>query len=268
MSVETIGEVVKPVLYRLCDYYTFRKGGCEVDHNTAVSEIRSLFTSVKRRVEQDEYLRSEYMQIEKPLIFFADYIFKESGFSFSREYEPIAYSYNELSGDDKFFDLLDECLRDGNSSQDLLEIYYLMMGLGFDGAYRREPKEVENRMYQCAQLLDGEVNPESGALFPELSENNYSDARKGEKRPYSYVKKNIVWIMTGILFVSFIFNLISSAFNTSSYRETVEQTLQAASPYKNMVADHDEDLRVDKDSGTDAGEDTDTEKSFDTKEQF
>lgn len=268
MSAQTIGEIVKPVLYRLCDYYTFRKAGCEVGHDTAVSEIRALFANVKHRVEQDEYLRSEYMQIEKPLVFFADYIFKESGFSFSREYEPMAYAYNELSGDDKFFDLLDDCLKDGNSSKDLIEIYYMMMGLGFDGAYRREPKEVENRMYNCAQMLGDMVHPESEVLFPELTEKNYEDKKNSAKSPAAFVKKNIVWIMTGILAGAFIFNLISIVLNTSSYRENVEQTLQAASPYKNMVADHEKDLKDQEINQTAAGKNPDGDGSYDKIDRY
>src|SRR5574344_2640122 len=107
MAMNGVLELVKSVLLKVYNYYTFKKYGYEIKYQEVNDEIHSLFLNIKKQVDTDEILKRDYMQIEKPLVFFVDYILKESQFSFSRDYEPRARMYNELSGDDKFFDLLD-----------------------------------------------------------------------------------------------------------------------------------------------------------------
>ena len=167
MVSSQLHELIRPVLLYVCDCYLFRQHGVEVALNEVESKLKNLFADIRRKVDGDEFLKREYAQVEKPLVFFVDYFFKENGFSFSKEYEPLARMYNELSGDDKFFDILDKALATSQTSSDVIKSFYLMLGLGFDGAYKRDPKELIPYINGCADRMSLDLNPEEEFLTPE-----------------------------------------------------------------------------------------------------
>ena len=57
--------------------------------------------------------------------------------------EPLAFERNELAGDEKFFDLLEETLNDSSEeATEQLAVYHICMGLGFTGIYARQPEQL------------------------------------------------------------------------------------------------------------------------------
>ena len=170
MVSSQLHELIRPVLLYVCDCYLYRQHGVEVSLNEVDGKLKSLFADIRRKVDGDEFLKREYAQVEKPLVFFVDYFFKENGFSFSKEYEPLARMYNELSGDDKFFDILDKVLATSQSSSDVIKSFYLMLGLGFDGAYKRDPKEVIPYINGCVDRMSQDLNPEAEFLTPDVQQ--------------------------------------------------------------------------------------------------
>ena len=104
----SITTIVKPIILEICKLYTFKKQGVELELNKVERTFDDLFEKAKTKAQaQGEELTKSYKLLEKPLVFFVDYCIKEGGFSYSREYQPMARMYNELSGDEKFFDILD-----------------------------------------------------------------------------------------------------------------------------------------------------------------
>ena len=77
-----------------------------------------------------------------PIIFFVDSIIAESKLSCAGQWhqDRLAYEQNELAGDEKFFDLLDETLNDPSpEATERLVIYYVCLGIGFTGWYATQP---------------------------------------------------------------------------------------------------------------------------------
>lgn len=254
MVSSQLNELIRPVLLYVCDCYLFRQHGVEVALNEVDSKLKSLFADIRRKVDGDEFLKREYAQVEKPLVFFVDYFFKENGFSFSKEYEPLARMYNELSGDDKFFDILDKVLATSQSSSDVIKSFYLMLGLGFDGAYKRDPKEVIPYINGCSDRMSQDLNPEEEFLTPDVQPEDRLDSRtdgrsysqsKKEKTSREFaaflLKKNLIFILIALTVLCFVINMASVYKNTSAYDSIVEDTVESASPYKSVPQTVDDD---------------------------
>lgn len=114
--------------------------------------LREHLIRIREQVEDDGRLKREFQKIEQPLVFFIDYTVKEGHFPFRDQWTEIARDYNELSGDEKFFDLLSDSLDDPDSSEQLM-MFYLFMGLGFDGCHVDDREYVQRRMKVCAARI-------------------------------------------------------------------------------------------------------------------
>ncbi|WP_274968229.1 DotU family type IV/VI secretion system protein [Succinimonas amylolytica] len=230
-SSEIVG-IVGPILCKLCDYYIYEQNGYQLRYEEFSAEINSLLSEARQRAEKSETLKTQFRKIEVPLIFFIDYTVKESGFAFSRDYVPLAHSYNELSGDDKFFDLLDEAIK-VEKDPGVLVLYYLMLGLGFDGSYKREPVEVIKRMQACAGLLGNETGKGYDAICTENS-GHYS----GEDSSWhSFRSLKILSVIALITALSFALNVLTMHVNTAPFRNSVMRALRMASPSKDYLND-------------------------------
>ena len=249
MVSSQLHELIRPVLLYVCDCYLYRQHGVEVSLNEVDGKLKSLFADIRRKVDGDEFLKREYAQVEKPLVFFVDYFFKENGFSFSKEYAPLARVYNELSGDDKFFDILDKVLATSQSSSDVIKSFYLMLGLGFDGAYKRDPKEVIPYINGCVERMSQDLNPEEEFITPDVQPEDRLDSRNGNNgRSFNQsikektsreiaaflLKKNLIFILIALTVLCFVINMASVYKNTNVYNSIVEDTVESASPYKSM----------------------------------
>jgi type VI protein secretion system component VasF len=109
----------------------------------ARSEILRTLQEMARKAASDYRLSEQVRQIELPLKFFADSHIAESKLPFAAEWNNnrLAYDHNELAGDEKFFDIVEETLRDKSAeATERLAVYFQCLGLGFTGAF---PNQVE-----------------------------------------------------------------------------------------------------------------------------
>lgn len=109
----------------------------------ARSEILRILQDMARKASGDYRLSEQVRQVELPLKFFADSHIAESRLPFAAEWNNnrLAYDHNELAGDEKFFDIIEETLRDKSAeASERLAVYFQCLGLGFTGAF---PNQVE-----------------------------------------------------------------------------------------------------------------------------
>ncbi|MBQ3034243.1 MAG: DotU family type IV/VI secretion system protein, partial [Deferribacterales bacterium] len=192
--------------------------------------IKSAIEEIKGKCADNPALYKDFLLIEKPLIFFIDYIIKEGGFSFSKSWRELGRDYGELSGDEKFYDILAETLDDPNSKE-RIEMFFLMMGLGFDGVYKKEPETIERKMKVCAARLDA---------MPDISKDyiTYTEPLASSGPPPKSFFKSGIFIVALSAFIAFIalgFNYYILHDNTSSFRQAVEEAAISASPYGELA---------------------------------
>ena len=142
-------QLCRPLVRQLCAYWCYARCG-EAPERKQVNEVlREHLIRIREKVEDNGRLKREFQRIEQPLIFFIDYTIKEGNFPFSEVWREIARDYNELSGDEKFFEQLAATLDDPDSAEQLV-MFYLFMGLGFDGCHAGDPEYIQRRMKVCA----------------------------------------------------------------------------------------------------------------------
>lgn len=224
---QKIENILNPIFKKICEYYSFKKSGFEVPKEFILSELRNELTNISHKCSSYPILQQQYSQIEKPLIFFIDYSIKEGGFSYSDNYQEIARTFNEFSGDEKFFDLLSECLK-RSDDEAVAKLFYIMMGLGFDGSYKRNRADVLDIMKKCAEKVHLGPDFHKDKISPDIIiEQDFETVNHDKKELFRQSK---FWLLFfGVLaFLSFVINWITFASSISSYVDAVDSSTSAA----------------------------------------
>ncbi len=130
--------------------------GISLDYGVVRNEIKAMLEDMQQKAAKDFRLSSQLTKIELPLLFFVDSLISESSLKIASQWNDnrLGYERNELAGDDKFFELLEEDLKDqSEEASERLAIYYVCIGLGFTGAYFRQPELLKTKMFTIAPRI-------------------------------------------------------------------------------------------------------------------
>ncbi len=148
--------------------------GTSLDYAVVRSEVKALFEEMQSKSAKDFKLASQVQKIELPMMFFVDSLISESQLSFASQWNQnrLAYEKNELAGDEKFFDLLDEALKDsGEDASERLVVFYSCLGLGFSGIYFKQPELLRKNMLTIAPRIKRSIDvDESARMCPDAYE--------------------------------------------------------------------------------------------------
>ncbi|MDR1031271.1 MAG: DotU family type IV/VI secretion system protein [Treponema sp.] len=153
----TIEALCRPVFTCFCNYWQLNQAGIPLSLEKFRADIETSLEEAKRKATADPVLTREYDQIERPLVFFIDFMVQESSFPFNQNWRELGRNYNELSGDEKFFNLLSNALQD-TEAHTTIPLFYTMLGLGFEGAYMQDHGYIDKTMSQCAALFPKELD--------------------------------------------------------------------------------------------------------------
>jgi type VI protein secretion system component VasF len=206
-----------------------------LDEVVARSEIKALLEDMLSRAASDLRLLQQVQKVELPLIFFIDSMVSESTLPFAAHWNQnrLAYERQELAGDEKFFDLLDETLKEsGEAAAERLAVFYVCIGLGFTGIYFKQPELLRKTMLSIAPRIRHLVeNDPTARICPEAYQN--VDTRDLVEPPGSRLA------FVGLLFVcctlavliSYLFMYRqASAHLNQSIEEVLRQDLAVGSP--------------------------------------
>ncbi len=229
-----LGTLIEPVLSRLCEYCTFKNSGYEVPQQVILSEIRAELKTIDQRCATMPILYQQYQAIEKPLIFFIDYTIKEGNFSFSRDYKELARGFNELSGDEKFFDLLNNALK-LNDDKEVIRMFYLMQGLGFDGYLKRTPSDALDMMHKTSGFLPAMPNFNQENITPDIDlPGPGKESEKKDSRYRKFFSRQGSWIaVCGVIAaLSFLANYLALGNALSEFSGAVNAAVESLRPYE------------------------------------
>jgi type VI secretion system protein ImpK len=137
-----------------------------LDYAVVRADIKGLFEEMQSKSAKDFSLASQVQKIELPMMFFVDSLISESQLSFANQWNQnrLAYEKNELAGDEKFFDLLDETLKDpGEEASERLAVFYSCIGLGFSGIYFKQPELLRKNMLTIAPRIKRSIDVDEAA---------------------------------------------------------------------------------------------------------
>ena len=206
--------------------------GANLDNVVARSEIKALFEDMMSKASTDARLSQQARKIELPLIFLVDSMISESSLPFAAEWNQnrLAYDRQELAGDEKFFDLLDETAKDNSEdAAELLAVFYICIGLGFTGIYFKQPEFLRKTMLSIAPRIRHLVeNDQNAKICPEAYEK--VDTRNLVQPPGSRM------LLVGLVFACFtlavlisyvvMYRMASTNLN-QSIKEVLKQDLAA-----------------------------------------
>ena len=118
------------------------------DFNRVRSEIKTIFEEINRAAAPDVALAGQVRQLERPLVYFVDNQICGSRLNFAARWASNRMAvgdYNELAGDESFFDFLDGDITNPNpEAAERLAVYYVCLGLGFTGMYVTQPEKIRD----------------------------------------------------------------------------------------------------------------------------
>jgi type IV/VI secretion system ImpK/VasF family protein len=196
-------------LIKLCDpifqYICFLERNSdneEILFNKAVEDIASILESLNEAMTNNSTLSRQFKRVRLSLLFFIDSTICESGISFSAEWDKnrLAYREDELTGDRKFFNELEEVLHEYTLDADeCLKIYYICLGLGYKGAYFDRPDKLEEFMQRIKHRIGSFIsNTEIVEILK--NESSGSDTRNLVSTTY-FTRRN------ALLFLIILFTL-------------------------------------------------------------
>ncbi len=146
-------DLAEPLFQYVCRLNRSARKGGNYELSQVQSEIKG-YLAEGRSKALGSNLADQWEKIELPLMFFCDFMIKESPLSWARDWKELAFERHEMAGDEKFFDLLEETLKDRSpSANERLAVFYTCMGLGFTGWYTGQPEYLRRKMKEIAARL-------------------------------------------------------------------------------------------------------------------
>ncbi len=182
----------------------FSKGtlsrGANLEYTAVRNDLKAILEDLQQKAEKDFKLGSQFKKVELPLLFFLDSMISESRLAFAAQWNQkrLAYDLNELAGDEKFFDLLDEELKDpSDEASERLAVYYVCIGLGFTGIYFKQPEFLRKTMLSIAPRVRRWLDADESARI-------CVDAYEGVDTRNLTEPPSHKLLVIGIIFVCFI----------------------------------------------------------------
>lgn len=232
----TLLEVCEPWFQYICRLSRSARKGGQFDATTVRGDLKSLMEEMKGRAASSGELAAQFEKVRLPLLFFADFMIKESDLPFARDWQELAREENEHAGDEKFFDMLDETLADKSAqANERLAVFYTCIGLGFTGFYTGQPEYLRKAMTEMSSRIRDKIDlSESARICPEAYE-HVNTANLIEPPGAKLV--GIVIGFAGLVIVLFIANILLFQQSRSDLGTALDEIqAEAATPASSAAA--------------------------------
>lgn len=167
----TLVEICEPVFQFICRFNRLVRKGQRQDFGIIRSELKGVLADVRAKATATPGMAGVWDKAELVLTFFADSMILNS--RIGAGWHPISHELKKLGFEQEFWDILDEALVDpGEQSTQLLGVFYVCIGLGFQGFLVGQPEQIKRKQLEVAARLRGMIDADQTArLCPETYEN-------------------------------------------------------------------------------------------------
>jgi type IV/VI secretion system ImpK/VasF family protein len=193
-------ELYEDTFQYVCRLNRAAKAESQPDYVRVRGEIKALFADVVRNASTDVRLLNQVKRLELPMVFFIDNLICTSRLKFATRWSEnrLAKERNELAGDERFFDFLEQDLTDtSEEAAERLSIYYTLLGLGFTGMYQAQPEQIRRYLDQIFPRVRPWMDPDPSAKICEDAY-RHTDTRLLTEPP----NKKIILVSILFVFVS------------------------------------------------------------------
>lgn len=183
-------------------------------------EIISIFADIRLKAEAHPSLAYQYDRtINLALIFYVDFMIKESDLNIANEWVELAFDEQELAGDEQFFDLLEQTLSQNTEvALQQLPVFRECLRLGFTGCYQDDWKYIRQLHADIDNKVFGERFELSASLTPTAYEHtNEQDLPKRELRSFRAAR----WIVVLLVVAAVVTNITLFYYSSGQLRGTL-----------------------------------------------
>lgn len=200
----TLVEICEPLFQYVCRLNRLGRKGGRSDWGIVRSELKAIYAEMRQKAEQTPGLAGPYAEVEQVLVFFTDSMILNS--KLPPGWKPISHDLGELGFEEKFWDLLEDVLKDPSESATMrLAVFYVCIGLGFTGLYTGQPDYIRRKMLEISARMRGMIDADQAArICPDAYEN--VDTRNLTLPPNRSLTTLIIVlvVMVGTLLVAYV----------------------------------------------------------------
>jgi len=231
----TLLDICEPLFqYICCLNRSVRTGGIE-NRAAARTKIDDLFRQMKQTAATRPDLMAGYEKVELPLIFFADSMIWDSRLPFAKDWPRIAFERGEKAGDEKFFLMLEDTLKECEAAADRLAVFYTCLGLGFTGIYAGRLDYVRQKMSECARWMRGMIETSDSAL---ICPDAYKVDESNHIEPPGVKLVGMGIVLVGLVIVLFIANVCWFRMDLQQLKSKVSHIVARDQATQSVDADH------------------------------
>jgi type VI protein secretion system component VasF len=202
----TLLELSEPLFLYICRLSRSARKGVRVEPSTVRNEVKAILGDMRSRAMADRALVSQFEKIELVYLFFVDFMVRECLGAAAKSWQELAAERQELAGDERFFDMLDETLKEpGDAAAERLVIYYVCIGLGFTGWYTGQPEYLRKKMLEISSRIRHVMDPDQMAKICPEAYDNVNTANLVEPPGRRLIGVGI--LLVGVLIVLFAANI-------------------------------------------------------------
>lgn len=190
-------DACEPLFQSVCRLNRSARKGVAPTAQAARAELKAVLHDARTRAGPTG--ADQFAKVELPLMYFIDGMVRSSTLPFAKAWPDLAAERGKSGGDEEFFDLLDETLRDpSDPAAQRLAVFATCLGLGFTGWYAGQPEFLRKKSAEIASRLRGLADTDPAArVCPDAYEStNTADLIKPPSR--TIVALGIVIIGLGV----------------------------------------------------------------------
>jgi type VI protein secretion system component VasF len=224
----TLVEICEPLLQYVARLNRLGRKGGRADFGVVRSEIKAIFAEMRAKADATPGMVGPYNEIELVLMFFVDSMILNSKLGSS--WKPLSAERGELGFEEKFWDLLEDALKDpSDSATQRLAVFYVCIGLGFTGLYTGQPDYIKRKMLEISARLRGQIDADQAArICPDSYEN--IDSRNLTQPPNRSVTGLVIALvaLTCVLLVAYVQMFRHASQQLSGSLTKIQQTHENA----------------------------------------
>lgn len=207
-------EIYEELFQYVCRLNRASKTDAHPDFARVRAEVKTLLDEANRKVSSDVRLANQVKRLELPVTFFVDNLICTSRLKFAPQWADnrLAKEKNELAGDERFFDFLEEDLVDtSEDAAERLSIYYVCLGLGFMGMYQGQPEQLRICMEKIFPRIRQWMDVDSRAKITEEAYRSTDTRLLTEPPSRKIIFVAIVFLFLSLVVLSVIYGLYVAA---------------------------------------------------------
>lgn len=152
-----LADICEPVFQYVCELNRKSRRGVRVDFGNVRGDVKSLLGDARRKAEKTSGMMKPWPTAEMVLTFFIDSMIMNSKLASTtpgQSWRPMSYDLQKLGYDEEFWNILDETLKDmSDDATQVLSVFYVCVGLGFQGFNIGRPQVIHNKMREMSARL-------------------------------------------------------------------------------------------------------------------